>query len=243
MIKTWPLFNRLVAIAGATLGLIACGGGSGGNNSENSDGTDTATPTVTAALNVSSHHADSGVATLVVDFTTNQANSQPQLIIEEVSSQNTLVNEALPLDCSPDCSATWRGLIDTSGQWRVQVDFQDDNQSALNILREVPLELGECLRNHTFYLHHVQPELQQNCISCHGLGSQGVFDPRWEWSQFSQLINDYGEWLHEFPSQNTSYNLLGEVHRHPLEALPEDQPGYYALMHLVQRQQQGFDCP
>lgn len=233
MIKTWPLFNRLVALFAAVAGLVACGGGSDSNTEPSASRT---------SLTVNSHHGEHGAATLLVDFRTDQANAQPQLIIEEAGSQQTLINESLTLECNDDCSASWRGLIDTSGQWRVQVDFQDENQSALNILREVPLELGECLRNHTFYLHHVQPQLQQNCISCHGLGSQGVFDPRWEWSQFSQLINDYGEWLHEFPSQNDSYNLLGEVHRHPLEALPEDQPSYYALMHLVQRQQNAFDC-
>ncbi|GGY57679.1 hypothetical protein GCM10011297_33050 [Bacterioplanes sanyensis] len=191
---------------------------------------------------MNSHHADSGVATLEVDFTTNYADAQPQLVIEHPTQQQPLVSEPLELNCDEDCSATWRGLIDASGEMRVRVDYRDEQQSVFNILREVPLELGECLRNHTFYLHHVQPELQQNCISCHGLGSQGVFDPRWEWSQFSRLIHDYGEWLYEFPSQNSSHTLLGEVHRHPLEALPEDQPGYYALMHLVQRQQQGFDC-
>ena len=241
MKKTWPLFNRLVALSAAVAGLVACGGGNSGSSSNDSQ------QQSSASLTVNSQHSDSGAASLELTFAANANAAQAQLLIESLSDGHTVLQQPLPLECDERCTASWRGLItntksDNNAVLRIRVDYQQQQQ-VLNILQDMSLEVGECLRNSDFYKHHVQPELQQHCISCHGLGSQGVFDPRWEWSQFSRLIDEYGDFLHEFPSQNTQYTLLGEVIRHPVEALPESQPGYAALVNLVQRQQQGFDCP
>ncbi|ASP39131.1 hypothetical protein CHH28_10760 [Bacterioplanes sanyensis] len=238
MKKTWPLFNRLVTLSAAAVGLVACGGGSSSSGSAEA----TAPSHSSESLTVNTYYAASGAATVDVEFRSSETVSSAVLMIESLPASTPIISQPLALDCGQDCSANWRGLVEAAGELRVRVDFQNQDNQALNVLQDTQLEVGECLRNSTFYQHHVQPELQQHCISCHGLGAQGVFDPRWEWSQFSTLIDEYGDFLHEFPSQNITYTQLGEVKRHPHEALPEDQPAYQALVHLVLRQQSDFDC-